>query len=196
MRTVALILIMLVIVPVSGCCCGFGSPGSMTDFNKNNKGDQQSQDEETEESELKNIAPLEGAMKMKKIQDEMQKLIIKIENAEDLTDEELEELQQEIDQKQEQMIDLSEAMMNSDFMKEQKDNPIFKNAMEQQRKAKEAHDEAMMNQKQIIDEIEGKRGSENTGEEFEEEFTIEEDYELDPEDDAEFADDVYMPDEF
>ena len=183
MRIFTLIFItMLFLVTVSGCCCSF--PPGMTGFNKNSNKykpvNKQVTDEESEDIEGKQIAPLEAAMMMRKLQKEMQELMIEMENSEGLEEDELSELQAKIGQKQEEMMKLSEQTMNSDFIKNNSDNKLVKRTLQQQRKAKEVKDKA----------------EQEEGEKFEEDITDDEGFELDPENDSEFNDDIYLPDKF
>lgn len=198
MRIFALFFIMMLLVPINSCCCNL--PTGMTGVNKNLKQyksiDKQVIDDESEDSQTKQIAPLEGALMMRKLQSEMQELMTEMENSDNLDEDELTELQAKIEQKQEEMVELSEATMNSDFMKDQSNNPLIKKAIQEQRKAKKANEQAVMSQKQLQDELEDKLDNQSGKDAFEEDPSVEEGFELDPENDSEFKDDVYMPDEF
>lgn len=199
MRIFTLIFIMMsFIVTVNGCCCSL--PPGMTGFNKNSNKykpvNKQVTDDESDDIEGKQIAPLEAAMMMRKLQIEMQELMTEMENSEGLDEDELSELRAKIDEKQEEMMKLSEETVNSDFIKQKSDNKLIKRTLQQQRKAKELNDKAVMNQKQLIDEIEEKLDNQEVGEKFEEDITDDESFELDPENDSEFNDDIYLPDKF
>src|SRR3989339_223781 len=126
MRIFTLIFIMMFIVTINGCCCSL--PPGMTEFNKNSDKykpvNKQVPDEESEDIQGKQIAPLESAMMMRKLQVEMQELMTEMENSEGLDEDELSELQAKIDEKQEEMMKLSEETVNSDFIK-QSDNKLI-----------------------------------------------------------------------